>query len=197
MREQVLLALLEALGKVVHSKKAFQKLVYFLQRLEVPLGFQYALHFYGPYSAELAHSVRAMEMAGLVKLTDNGGAVEIALTHDSPAFLRQEGNSRPGFAAGIQFVASSLGKCRPWELELLSTGDFLVAQAGINDMDKLMECIEAVKEGKFDVGSARRAMDKLISLGFLEIGADGRLSAVQPTVHGLPTSDSRRPRCLA
>jgi len=191
MREQVLLALLQALGKVVHSKKAFQKLVYFLQRLEVPLGFQYALHFYGPYSAELAHSVRAMEMAGLVKLTDNGGAVEIALTHDSPALLGQE------FAAGIQFVASSLGKCRPWELELLSTGDFLVAQAGINDMDRLMECIEAVKEGKFDVGSARRAMDKLISLGFLGIGADGRLSAIQPAVPGLPTSDSRRPRCLA
>jgi len=47
------------------GKKALQKLVYLVERKGLDLGYDYSIHYYGPYSSELDYAVHSLEMQGI------------------------------------------------------------------------------------------------------------------------------------
>jgi len=109
---------------------SLQKLSYFLQEvLKVPLGLRFVMHYYGPYSFDLAHSISAMDAIGTIcVLRDPDGYgywVHPADTDDTREMLDESKRERAEYAGALEKVASSLGGLQPWELELLSTCDFV------------------------------------------------------------------------
>ena len=59
----------------LHSRKRMQKVVYLLQVAGCPLGADYILHHYGPYSHEVARLTDEMGQAGL--LVEHTGANQV------------------------------------------------------------------------------------------------------------------------
>lgn len=171
MRDQVLVGLVASMpGKRVLGKKSFQKLVYFLQRRGLDLGFKYGLHFYGPYSFDLAEYVRSLEMSAVLTLTDAGRSVEISLGPSGTDLLEPaQQKTPPGHKNVIQSVARELGGKSAMQLELLATVDFLAvnARSSVIRVDQLQAWVDSAKHGKFDPGDIGNAADELVNLGFL------------------------------
>jgi len=74
MKDYWLAKLIASVGEI-NSRKRLQKSVYLLQRAGCPLQCDYILHYYGPYS---------FEVAGLIDQLDRAGIIE-----EKPAQLRE------------------------------------------------------------------------------------------------------------
>lgn len=57
--------------EVVDSRKRLQKSIYLLQRAGCPLKFDYILHYYGPYSFELAGLIDQLKSTGIISEDQN------------------------------------------------------------------------------------------------------------------------------
>jgi len=168
MRDLVIVKLLDAApGRKIQGKKAFQKLVYFLQHRGVPLGFRYVMHFYGPYSFDLANYARAMEMSALLTMADAGLGVNIELGPSGRNLLRQ--NVPTGYEEDVRFVTEKLASRSSRELELLATTHFLVhnAQQELIRMRDLVDWVNEEKQGKFTKAQIVDAARQLVDLGLL------------------------------
>ncbi len=171
MRNAVLLELIDRMpDKKIRGKKAFQKLVYFLQHRDVPLGFRYVLHFYGPYSFALADYTRRMEMDALINMTYKGDIVTISrglsgsdLLETSRSTLDKKVRKK------VSFVVENLGGQSPRALELLATTHFIALNARQNLIRKedLISWVKGKKQDKFSEAEILRAADRLVELGFL------------------------------
>ncbi len=75
MKEYWLAKLIGAVDEV-SSRKQLQKSVYLLQVAGCPLQCDYILHYYGPYSFELAELMARLEGAGVVKETPIRGGCQ-------------------------------------------------------------------------------------------------------------------------
>jgi len=58
--------LIPIIDKISHyqipGKKVLQKLVYLIEKKGLNLGFDYSIHYYGPYCAQLDDAVHSLEM---------------------------------------------------------------------------------------------------------------------------------------
>jgi len=73
MRDYWLAKLISSVTEV-DSRKRLQKSIYLLQRAGCPLRFSYILHYYGPYSFELAGLIDQLDGAEIIKETQVGCA---------------------------------------------------------------------------------------------------------------------------
>jgi len=72
--------LVEASGGRVDGRKKLQKLVYLCQKAGGDLGYSFGFHYYGVYSAELAHDLRVAGRWEILDETEIGeGSYRIAL----------------------------------------------------------------------------------------------------------------------
>jgi uncharacterized protein YwgA len=120
---------LESQGDRV-TMTSLQKLPYFLQEvLKVPLGLRFVMHYYGPYSFDLAHSIDAMGAIGTMRVehdpTGYGYWVHSADTDDAKEILAETEKERADYTESLKKVTRSLGGLQLWELELLSTCHFV------------------------------------------------------------------------
>jgi len=65
MRDYWLAKLISSVTEV-DSRKRLQKSIYLLQRAGCPLHFSYILHYYGPYSFDLAGLIEQLKGSGVV-----------------------------------------------------------------------------------------------------------------------------------
>jgi uncharacterized protein YwgA len=150
----------------IRSRKSLQKLVYFLQEGDrTPLGLDYRMYYYGPYSAKLDSSLQVLEALGLVTVSRDVNAVP---TYSTSASVAEQVESSPELAGKVKRVVANLGERSPNDLELLSTVHYLAAkqQTGI-DRDRLFEQVRAWKGAKFGVNEVTAALNDLRELGYL------------------------------
>lgn len=106
----------------LEGRKRLQKVVFFLQQAGCPLDCQYRLHYFGPYSRDVADACDEMVAAGLV--VETGGPRNGAMQYDyslKPAVrvvLEQSPDPQlqPFETLGKELLNESL-----WSLELGST----------------------------------------------------------------------------
>ncbi len=62
------------------GKTQLQKLVYFLQKSGVPLGYEYEIYHYGPYSFELSDDMDSLDSLGVLNVESdpNGYGFDIS-----------------------------------------------------------------------------------------------------------------------
>ena len=117
-----ILRLLECVQKKV-GKTFIQKGIYILQEgLEENIGYRYKLHFYGPFSQELASDIDALHDMGLidVKYDINSNGYQIEITDRGKKFLEKFGNNEVK-AEKIKKVLSLIGKEQVKGMELIGT----------------------------------------------------------------------------
>jgi len=118
----------------VDSRKRLQKAVYLLQQAGCPFACDYLLHYYGPYSFELAGLIDQLSSAGIIEETTEpfgAGAVRYryAVTERGNKALGEFERTSKGrqLATGIApFVDpfKKLSVVDPWVLELAATVAF-------------------------------------------------------------------------
>jgi uncharacterized protein YwgA len=127
------------------GKIRVQKLVYFLQWIfDVPLGYDYKMHYYGPYSDELNDDLIAMQMSKNVEIgADPTGygyhiipGAEVVTTKDDVLSKYSEKISK---------CLREFGKFSPNELEILGTLHFVKYIAGVSNEAKIIEKTSMLK----------------------------------------------------
>jgi uncharacterized protein YwgA len=113
----------------LEGRKRLQKVVFFLQQAGCPLDCQYRLHYFGPYSRDVADACDEMVAAGLVIETGRprNGAMQYdySLKPEIRQLLEQTPDPRlqPFQPLGTELINESL-----WGLELGSTILFFYGQ---------------------------------------------------------------------
>jgi len=115
----------------VDSRKRLQKSIYLLQRAGCPLQFSYILHYYGPYSFELAGSIDRLKGADIInespEQTGFGGVrYRSKISDTGKRVLANFQKSKPGKEVDGQiqpFISyfQGLNDEDPWVLELAAT----------------------------------------------------------------------------
>lgn len=102
---------------------ALQRIVYLVQQKGVDLGYQYGVHFAGPYSAALDVHTLFLSAEGLIRFSSDGTHHFIGLTIRGLA-ANAEGLSPEDLAVIDEAIAYCRGRS-PEELELLTTALFV------------------------------------------------------------------------
>lgn len=145
--EQFTGCLVGELGEV-KGKKAFQKLVYFAQVLGIPLGKAFKMHYYGPYSQEVADEMNELISKGV--LNNIPGSYSYCLSEqivDKPTVPET-------YAAQFQELLDKFGGMSPRTLEIYATAHFIDFKLKnvnkIFDKERIIDEIKKAKSPKFN-----------------------------------------------
>lgn len=102
----------------VKGRKRLQKVVYFLQQAGCPLGCQYRLHHFGPYSMDVADICDEMVAADLVEEEQTGSQYNYKLATKTRDLLK---NAASEEMSDFRTLGEKLISKDLWNLELGST----------------------------------------------------------------------------
>ncbi len=115
--------------KEVDSRKRLQKSIYLLQLAGCPLRLSYILHYYGPYSFELAGLIDQLDGAEIIKETQVGPAYKSRIMPRGNEVIKNFEKTKVGVKAK-QALNSFIPKFKvlniedPWLLELAATAAY-------------------------------------------------------------------------
>jgi uncharacterized protein len=148
------------------GKIRLQKLLYFLQEgWGVQLGYDFVMHHYGPYSAQVDADLSVLAAAGAVKISVDAGGYGY---HVVPGELRPA--SLGEAAQGLEQIPSVLDafpQSDAASLELAATVHFVHSLMPGAQRHSAVEQVRALKP-KFPVSAVEAQYDRLVSLGLIE-----------------------------
>jgi uncharacterized protein YwgA len=148
------------------GKTSIQKIAYFIQSgLNIPLGYRFKMHYFGPYSEELD---------GKLSLSDAMGIVEIGLDSDGYGYHIKPGkfpvedveSSLPW--KQIDETILTLGDLELWRLELLATIHFIQSIRSKWDRGKVIGTVHRLKP-KFSKERIEQAYRDIEKMGLIEV----------------------------
>ncbi|HVJ50598.1 Panacea domain-containing protein [Desulfitobacterium sp.] len=157
------------------GKKTLQKLVYLIQEKGANLGYQYCIHYYGPYSSVLDYSLQSLERLGIIKLKRQGmgsliipNSMQDILTEEEDVSKLSEMDMEI-----IKYVLEKFAHRSPKELELITTTDFVAKdifrkKGYVNKMEIINGVIH-IKDTKFSQLEIENAIDLLLEEGYLDL----------------------------
>jgi len=150
-REALILSLIENLLKNGSwcGETHIQKSTYFLQELlRVPLGFEFILYKYGPFSFDLSDELVSMQADDIVLLklrppygpSVQPGPMAERLKSLYPKTLKK-------YEKEVVFVAKELGGCTVGDLESIATALYVIRHGSRkeDDLQKTASCIREIK----------------------------------------------------
>lgn len=150
------------------GKKALQKLIYLVEKKGVDLGFDFSIHYYGPYSSKLDDAVHSLQMQGVIEIVPDGMSHRIHLTELSDMMestaLSQSDEQK------IEDVLKTFARMNAFDLELIITTDFVaraLCQSGkpCKD-DDIIEGVRRIKGDKFSQEKMTQAIFLLRNNGY-------------------------------
>ena len=147
------------------GKTSIQKIAYFIQSgLNIPLGYRFKMHYFGPYSEELD---------GKLSLADAMGIVEIDLDpagygyHIKPGEFPVEDVESSIPWELIDEKIHTLGELDLWRLELLATIHFVQSIRSQWDRSKVIDTVHRLKP-KFTEERIEMAYQDIEKMGLIE-----------------------------
>ncbi|MBO8159723.1 type II toxin-antitoxin system antitoxin SocA domain-containing protein [Thermosyntropha sp.] len=162
--EGKLVKIMEKITRKVESpgKKVVQKLVYLIQRKGVNLGFDYAIHYYGPYSSELDDFLYSLKIKGILDIVPDGNKHRIDFIGDEYGEYEEEELKISAVEETlIEEVLEYFGNKSGRELELITTVDFVKRKLGKNKClanRDVIEAVQKIKSDKFSADEIERAI---------------------------------------
>ncbi len=144
-----------------------QKACFFLQELtDVPLGLEFVLYKYGPYSFELTDELTAMRADSFLALRTRDprygpcyvpGDLAESLLHNYPKTVDRSSNE-------VEFVAQHLGSKGVADLERVATALYVRKELGIDDINDRADKITELKPhiSLQDARAAIKEVDKMM-----------------------------------
>ena len=168
MRPQALSILRLLARGPVRGRKVLQKLLYFLQEAErAPLGLDFKMYLYGPYSATLDARLQMLEASDLIAIDWDVNQVP---TFSVSQAIAEKLQQSADLEEKIQHVIGRFGDIarNPNQLELLATLHYLAKkQQGPIEPIKLVAQVQAWKGPKFSKLQVEQALRTLKELDYL------------------------------
>jgi uncharacterized protein len=150
-------------GTGIQGRKRLQKVVFLLQAAGCPLGADYSLHHYGPYSRDVADTCDELTASGLLAESWGGNGVGVEYSYKlgdrgPEAIALTEHHLGTGVQKWTTFevLAKDLLVRDMWELELGSTIAYFYGRSQDKDWDKaLKDACEFKKKNPADPASQR------------------------------------------
>lgn len=148
------------------GKKVLQKLVYLIEKKGLDLGYDYAIHYYGPYCAKLDDAVHSLEMQSLVSIKPERMSHKI--------YLAGMGTENYALSSGteklIDEVLKVFASMSAHDLELLTTTDFvareLFRRQNTCTAQDIVEGVRTIKGEKFSSEKISEAIAQLRENGY-------------------------------
>lgn len=127
-------------------KKALQKTVFLIEQKGVDLGFEYTLHFYGPYSAKLDQETSALNAEGVISFeySQFGHKIDI----ETQETIEDENLTRIQMEI-INDVIEHFKSRSASELELLTTAIYAYDRIGAHSRHGVYENVKRIKGEKY------------------------------------------------
>lgn len=121
-------------------KKTIQKIVYLIEESGSPLGYDYTIHFYGPYSADLDYEIQGLSLVGSLRVdyTNYGHLLSVP-----------KGKQIRSLNQTIDNVIQNFGAKSPSELELLATTLFVQRKVSSNTPEVILPMVKKIKGTKY------------------------------------------------
>lgn len=135
-------------------KKTLQKIVYLLEEARAGPKFDYTIHFYGPYSADLDYEVQSLASQGILNInyTDYGHLISASVEGENVG----DTLSRRG-----KEIVSNFGTETPSKLELVATTLFVQRAKKSTDAAQILPGVKKIKGSKYSDREIREAIDEL------------------------------------
>lgn len=138
-------------------KKTLQKIVFLIEAKHLNLGFDYGIHFYGPYSSDLDFAI--------YELTSEG-ALSIKYTRTKHIISVSDDTIYPQFQHDIiDEVIEEFGSETPSQLELTATALYVYMKR--KNKEKIMDGVIKIKGGKYSKPKIRSAIQRLEETGYI------------------------------
>lgn len=133
-------------------KKTVQKMVYLIEEAGEDLGFEYSIHFYGPYSAELDYEIQELSARGIleIKYTKHGHLLSVP-------------QSSTGIRTGetAKRIINAFGRETPSSLELLATTLFVQRETHADEKEPIISGVKKIKGSKYSEQRINEAISNL------------------------------------
>lgn len=128
-------------------KKALQKTVFLLEHKGVSLGYDYILHFYGPYCAELDRETQRLSVDGVIDIEyrQYGHKLWPADLPDCPIDTDLPADQR----RTIENVITRYRDRGPSDLELLTTAIYAYEHTGARTRSQVRSNVKKIKGEKY------------------------------------------------
>lgn len=158
-QEKAILQIISEVTKMREApcKKKIQKLVYLIEERQLELGFDYKIHIYGPYSADLDYTICELKAENCLDITyTNKGHI-----------LKCKRNITDEMPEEMRFVINTFGTKTPLELELITTA--LYADRHLKDSNdrSIIEAVQRIKGKKFSENKIQNAISLLKETGYI------------------------------
>lgn len=155
-----------SLIKIIHDfsgtspcKKTVQKIVYLIQEANEDLGFEYSIHFYGPYSAELDSEIRHLFNCGDLKIDkiDYGHMLSVNDSSNISPMNKTADN-----------VISKFSAKSPSDLELLATTLYVQREIPDSHIESIVAGVMKIKGTKYSKHQIEMAIQELVDNDYFE-----------------------------
>jgi len=137
------------------GKKTLQKMVFLIQQKGVKLNYEYGLHFYGPYCAELDNETSALSSDGIIQFDYSGYSHQMAIKDGyivEPLLSQEQTNT-------VNEVINRFIKYSPSELELLTTAIYVYDNIGNKSIKNIIEGVKKIKGQKYSETQINNIID--------------------------------------
>jgi uncharacterized protein YwgA len=132
------------------------------------LGYDFSIHYYGPYSSTLDDSIHALQLQGIVEVIPDGRSHRICLTGLSD--IVEKGTFNQTDEQIIASVLESFGSMSAFELELITTTDFVARELcktlGKCSNNDIIDGVKKIKGDKFSDAKIEHAIIQLKENGY-------------------------------
>ena len=135
-------------------KKAIQKIVYLIQEANEDLGFDYSIHFYGPYSADLDSEIRYLCSRGELNINVNTMGYGHMISVDDSVEIS---SANPA----VQNVVAIFGEKSPSDLELLTTTLYVQRESSDTGVKGIVNGVVKIKGAKYSEDRIKQAIKEL------------------------------------
>jgi uncharacterized protein YwgA len=138
-----------------------QKSTYLLQDLlEVPMGFDFILYMYGPFSFDLRSELTALRADGLLDLEAKPPyGPQFSPTKQSDLLREHFPKTMGTYKNRMDFVAKTFGNKKVGELERLATAVYLIKESNISSEEKQAKLMRIWKP-HISENEARQALEQ-------------------------------------
>ena len=150
---------------IIPGKKKFQKLVYLVENEgNVKLGFNYEIHFYGPYSSELDNVLVELGGEGLIYYDYQGSSHLICVNelNEDDDFYKTDLTDDE--LQSIERIFSIFGNRTPNELELLTTAHFAFQKLQDKSTPNIINGVKKIKGEKYTDAEIEQALKEFTNL---------------------------------
>jgi len=127
-------------------KKTLQKMLYLVQAEGVDLGFEYGIHFYGPYSADLDEEVISLVADGIVRFK------YVRMSHFmeiDDSLYTVKSNLDKSQEEKLRAIIARYKDKSPSELELITTTHYVKENLSQKDVKSVIQGVKKIKGNKY------------------------------------------------